>query len=282
MNSEFDYTVAVEAELNYVIPKSERTYMYTFDPPAGQPSTNAALDPRVSLIWNGRVTASVHPFEQSGFTLLHDRSAMRNFFDPDEVRSVYFPEAERLLVAATGADRAIVFDHTVRKHIPGAEDRKHSFRQPVHLIHVDYSDQSGPRRVLDLCADEGSGAPPARIQIVNLWRSMRDSLRDTPLAVCDVRSVASADYVAADLVYPTGPGEVLLLAHNPAHRWFYFPEMNSDEALIFKCYDSRQADCARFTPHSSFVDPTAPPDSPPRESIELRVLLIYREGNASA
>jgi hypothetical protein len=33
---------------------------------------------------------------------------------------------------------------------------------------------------------------------------------------------------------------------------------------------------ARFTPHSAFIDPTAPTDAPPRESIEVRTLVFHR------
>ena len=32
---------------------------------------------------------------------------------------------------------------------------------------------------------------------------------------------------------------------------------------------------ALCTPHTSFVDPTAPEDAKPRESIELRALVFY-------
>jgi hypothetical protein len=33
---------------------------------------------------------------------------------------------------------------------------------------------------------------------------------------------------------------------------------------------------ARFTPHSAFIDPTASPDAPPRESIEVRTLVFHK------
>ena len=34
---------------------------------------------------------------------------------------------------------------------------------------------------------------------------------------------------------------------------------------------------ARFAPHTAFIDPTAPQDAPPRESIELRTFVIFGE-----
>jgi len=275
MISKPNQTSSVEAVLNYVTQRRERPYMYTFEPPDGQPSSNIGLDPWTCSIENGRPDVHSFSLEETGFALLHERSAVKDFYDPDQVNRVYYPEAERLLMAATGALRAVVFDHTLRKHVCGAVDRRHTYRQPVQLVHVDYSDQSGPRRVRNLYLDHENSALRSRVQIVNLWRSMRNSLRDAPLAVCDARSVAASDFVRADLVYPTGPSEVFLFAHNPSHRWYFFPEMDAAEVLIFKCYDSMQNGCTRFTPHTSFVDPAMPSESSPRESIELRVLLIY-------
>ena len=50
--------------------------------------------------------------------------------------------------------------------------------------------------------------------------------------------------------------------------------MRRDEALVFKCYDSQRHGCARFTAHASFEDPNSAADAPPRESIEVRTLVI--------
>ena len=113
-----------------------------------------------------------------------------------------------------------------------------------------------------------------RVQIINLWRPIRGPLRDAPLAVCDAASVAFTDFVPSDLVYRDRTGETYRVRYNPAHRWFYVPEMRVDEAILIKCYDSAE-DKARFTAHSAFEDPTAPPDVLPRESIELRTLAFH-------
>lgn len=268
----------IVADVNYIVRKTQRPYMYTVEPPAGAKRSNIPIDTCAIPIFNARPMTSAPSLEVAGFMLLRHRSAMRDFLNSDEVRRVYYPETERMLVAATGAAQAIVFDHTVRRRIPGAEDRRHPFRQPVQLVHVDYSAVSGRIRAQQIRGENPGDlflGQFGHIQIVNVWRSVHDALRDAPLAVCDVRTVDAADYIPADLFYTSGPGEVLLLAHNPAHRWFYFHEMNSDEILIFKCYDSRDDCSARFTPHTSFVDPTTPPDSQLRESIELRVVLVY-------
>jgi len=51
--------------------------------------------------------------------------------------------------------------------------------------------------------------------------------------------------------------------------------MDRHEALIFKQYDSQINGTARFTPHSAFDLPDVPPDTPLRESIEVRCLVVF-------
>ena len=68
---------------------------------------------------------------------------------------------------------------------------------------------------------------------------------------------------------------VQVALHNPGQRWYYFPWMQADEALLFKTFDSETDGRARFTIHTSFEDPDAPADAPPRESIETRCLVFF-------
>jgi hypothetical protein len=175
----------------------------------------------------------------------------------------------------TGADRVHIFDHTVRRRVPGAQDRRDGLRQPVARVHVDHTEKSGPQRVRDLLPDEADELLRGRLQIINLWRPIRGPLRDSPLAVCDAGTVSRQDLVPSDLIYPDRTGETYAVLFSPAHRWYYVPEMERDEVLLLKCYDSRSDGRARFAPHSAFVDPTTPSDAPPRESIELRSLVFH-------
>jgi hypothetical protein len=148
-------------------------------------------------------------------------------------------------------------------------------RTPVQVVHNDYTARSGAQRVRDLLDPEAAAARLAgRFAIVNVWRPIRGPVRTAPLTLADAQSVAPDDLVPVDLVYPERVGEIYELAHNPAHRWFTFPGMTPDEALLIKGYDSAE-DRARFTPHASFEDPTAPPDAASRESIELRTLAFF-------
>jgi hypothetical protein len=169
-----------------------------------------------------------------------------------------------------------VFDHTIRRRIPGVADRATGIpRQPVPRVHNDYTVKSGPQRVRDLLGDEADALLQKRFSVINVWRPIRGPVQDSPLAVTDARSVAQHDLVATDLVYADRMGEIYYVKFNPEHRWFYAPAMRSDEVMLIKCYDSVADGRARFVPHSAFIDPTTPLGAAPRESIELRTLVFY-------
>ena len=57
--------------------------------------------------------------------------------------------------------------------------------------------------------------------------------------------------------------------------------MRSDEALVFKTFDSAVDGRTRFTLHSSCKDPMAPADAPPRESIETRCMLFFLDNRST-
>lgn len=267
----------VKATLNYLAPSQERPRTYTFDPPEGAPRSTVVNDPHDVTIIDVRQIHADFSLDREGFGLVRRASAVSDFYDDAEVERVYYPEAVALLKELTGADRVHVFDHTVRKRVAGGEDRGAGFpRQPVPRVHVDHTAKSGPQRVKDLLPDEAEELLRGRVQIINLWRPIRGPLKDAPLAVCDAQTVEPAQLVASDLVYPHRVGETYGVTFDPAHRWFYVRDMQKDEVLLLKCYDSATDGRARFAPHTAFTDPTTPPDAAPRESIELRTLVFHK------
>ena len=266
----------VTADLNYLTPSVGRPRTYTFEPPSGQPKSNIVPDAHSLPIYDVRPISETVSLDREGFALVRQKSSVKDFYNDDEIKAVYYPEAERLIKAATGADRVFIFDHTVRKRVDGAVDRDSNLlRQPVARVHVDHTATSGRQRVRDLIPDEAEELLKGRVQIINIWRPIRGPLLDSPLAVCDALSVAPADLLASDLVYRDRIGETYSVTYNPAHRWFYLPAMTPDEVLLLKCFDSRTDGRARFAPHTAFADPSTPPDAPPRESIELRTLVFH-------
>jgi hypothetical protein len=268
----------VLAELNYLAPVDGKPRTYAFDPPPGEPKSTALPEARQVPIFDGRPIADSFALDREGFALVRHPTSVRDFYDDNEIRKVYYPAAEAFIKASLRADRVVIFDHTVRRRVEGAADiRGAGPRQPATRVHVDQTHTSGANRVREHLPLEADELLKGRVQVINLWRPIRGPVRDAPLALCDVTSVAADDLVASDLIYPNRNGETYSVKYNPEHRWFYFSDMTADEALFLKCYDSATDGRARFVPHTAFVDPTAPQDAPPRESIELRTLVFHRQ-----
>ncbi|MGY4309609.1 hypothetical protein ACVIJ6_006852 [Bradyrhizobium sp. USDA 4369] len=268
----------VLAELNYLAPTSAKPRTYAFDPPPGEAKSTAVPEPRQVAVFNGRPIAQSFSLDREGFALVRHPTFVRDFTNEKEIRNVYYPAVEAFIRATLRADRVVIFDHTIRKRVPGAPDVRNSGpRQPATRVHVDQTERSGADRVREHLGTEAEELLRGRVQVVNLWRPIIGPLRDTPLAMCDGTTVARDDLVASDLIYPNRNGETYSVTYNSSHRWFYFPEMMPDEALLLKCYDSATDGRTRFAPHTAFVDPTTPADAPPRESIEVRTLVFHRE-----
>jgi hypothetical protein len=271
---------SVVAPLSYVDPTSERPVEYAYPPPNGEPWESCRYEPRAVRIADARALvpgASVHA---EGFELRDAPTAVTDFLDKDEVTGVYYGEAAELALAVTGARHAHVFDHLVRKREAGRPalgfGRRGGGRPSANgRIHNDYTEESGRRRLALVLTDPRAASGVGRYAIVNIWRSIRGPVLDTPLAVCDARSVSAADLVVSEVRYADRSGEIYLLRHSRRHRWFYFPAMDRHEALVFKQYDSQVSGGARYTPHAAFDHPDTPADAPLRESIEVRCLVVY-------
>ena len=276
MNARLQDLPHIDAQLNYLAPMAERPRNYTFDPPPGVPRSNSTHEAHTVAIHDARVVADDISLDREGFAVLRHASAVQDFWNEDELRRVYYPEVQRAIAEATGAAKVFIFDHTLRRRVKGAVDwSREAPRQPATRVHVDHTAKSGPQRVRDFFGDEAEELLRGRVQVINLWRPIRGPLRDAPLAVCDAGSVAPRDLVASDLVYQNRVGETYGVTFNPEHRWFYVPEMQPNEALLLKCFDSATDGRARFAPHTAFEDPTAPADVLPRESIEIRTLAFH-------
>jgi hypothetical protein len=170
----------------------------------------------------------------------------------------------------------IAFDHTLRHRTPGnSRGTAVTPRPPVHRVHVDFTASSGRRKAGEVLGDADHPLLSKRFAVINVWRPIRGPLQDSPLAVSDARTVPFEDLVATDLIYPDRVGEFYTVKFSPSHRWFYAPQMNHEEVLLIKCYDSAPESIARFAPHTAFTDPTASAHALPRESIEVRTLAFF-------
>lgn len=267
----------VSASLEYLRGAAHKPVTYMLAPPGGHAWDTGDHAAMPVTIHDGRGRADAPSLAREGFQLCHAPSAMPSFGERDAIQRIYYREMEDLALAATGARRAIVFDHLVRRRDPGtltpfgARDGQRP--STATRVHCDFTPASARRRLALETEAHGLG-PVKRFAILNLWRTTRLPVLDAPLAVCDARTVAPGDLVAADIVYPTRTGEIYEVLYNPAHAWTYFHGMQFDEVLLFKQYDSADS-VPCFTPHAAFAHPATPPGTPPRESIEIRCLLIF-------
>jgi hypothetical protein len=223
---------------------------------------------------NGRLHADEFVLEKHGFRFVRHNTRVADFYDEDEIRRVYYPEMVALIKAEAGAKRVVVFDHTLRT----ADDELREaakIRDVVRRVHNDYTDWSGPQRVRDLMGAEAEELLKHRFAIVQVWRPIRHPVESWPLAIADARTLSPDDLVVTERRYPDRVGQTSAITWNPNHRWYWFPHMRPDEALVFKTFESAKDGRARFTAHTAFEDPTTPPHARPRESIEIRTLAFF-------
>lgn len=272
---------SIRADLCYVEPSAERLYNYMYEPADGSPQHNCRYEARTASITDARGFWSRPSIDCEGFELWDAPSAVVDFREDEAVRDLYYAECAELACAVTGGRRGYVFDHVVRRREAGRPallfGRHGDGLNPAAAgrIHNDYTEESGRRRLSAVLEDENTRRTVKRYSIVNIWRSIAGPILDTPLAVCDARSVSAADLIVTEVRYATRTGEIYLLAHSPRHEWSYYSEMDRHEALIFKQYDSQVSGVARFTPHAAFDLPRVPPEAPLRESIEVRCLVVF-------
>jgi len=263
----------VQAEIRYTADTGEKLVNETFGPNNIRRRTTGAEEPHRVEIRDARALADLS-LETNGFVLVRHASAVRDFFDVAELQRVYYPEVRALVADLSGARRVVVFDHTLRSG-DEAEREARLVREPVLSAHNDYTEWSGPQRVRELMGAEAPALLERRFAIVQVWRPVLTPLESNPLAMVDARSVAAEDLLVAERRYPQRVGQTYRLRYSPRHRWFYFPRMRRDEAIVFKVFDSTKDGRARFTPHTSFDDPATPPGAPPRQSIEARALAFF-------
>ena len=254
--------------LHYLQRGTEKPASYRIEPPPGVPRWNGIDDPHEVTIEDARGREAEFTLDRNGFALVEAPTAVADFYSPEEIKRVYYPEVERLVRDKLGASRVSVFDHNVRNAT------REGLPVPSRQVHNDHTVNSAPRRVRDHLGADAEELLKHRFGIVNVWRPIRGPVQDSPLALCDARSFTDDDLIASDLVYAHVRGETSRVAYNPAHRWYYFSDMRPDEVLFIRVHDSANDGRARLSFHTSFDNPLTP-GAPPRESIEVRTLVFF-------
>ena len=264
----------IEATLNYIVDDGTKVFTVTAGPGGQDVRSGGTPDPRQITLYNGRPSTADFTLERSGFRFLRHDTKVKDFYDEDEIKRVYYPEMEALIKAESGAKRVVVFDHTLRTADDALRESK-KIREVVRRVHNDYTEWSGPQRVRDLLPDEADELLKRRFAIIQVWRPIRHPVETYPLAMADARTLSPDDMVISERRYPNRVGQTYAITYNPAHKWYWFPRMRREEALVFKVFDSAKDGRARWTAHSAFDIPNTPPNARPRESIEIRTLAFF-------
>lgn len=281
-------------------------------------SLGVSTEERALVIGDARQLASSErmSLQQNGFELLDAPTVSYDFLDHDCVTSRYYRDCEELVAACTGG-RVWAFDHNVRSAGGQADKRREKGGQdvqaPAHIVHGDYTLRSAPERLMQLTqppsvndtlrstsqAQQGlipqdaatqALSDSGRFSIINVWRNIQDvPVLTHPLALGDGLKMEPEDLVVFEIHMPDRIGENYWSKYHEQQKFYYYPEMTRNEALLIKQWDSGgmlartaggQADnrggggCT-FSFHSAFHPQQTPKDAPDRWSIEVRCAVIH-------
>ncbi|TDZ14034.1 Gibberellin cluster GA4 desaturase [Colletotrichum spinosum] len=236
------------------------------------------LDVKPAEVHNARATDQEFSIAATGFQYaqLHPPPDI-DYLDDEQVRKIYFPQLEKLLKEQLCASQVKAFHHVVRNVT--YEDgmvytRKH--RCPARRPHVDVTSRFAPTLMSWDCPDMHADvhANGKHWQMVNAWRPLK-TVRKNPVTVAETGSMAWEDY----LVVPqpeVGPGVEGYWLQRPQdaerqHKWWYMADQTPEDVLLFLQHDSEGA---QVVAHTSFSLP-GPAPAEPRESIEVRLFVVY-------
>ena len=275
-------TLAVTGEFSYLAPES--TVLRRFTAPGASVNTGVYRAYEMP-VRDGRPVRDQFTLDRNGFAIIGHASAVTDFTDRAEVDRVYVGEVAEFVRSYTGADQMATLGWTLRRSAAPGENAS----QPqAALVHDDYSVAGARGRAeAAYAADFPDGPGFRRALITSLWRVFSPPPQDWPLAICDYTSVGPGegldnrlyfvDKIPADLyaeMPEDSPGTSgFEFHHNPAHQWWYFPDMTRDEILLFTLNDSDRSRAWRV-PHSAFHDKAARA-TVPRHSIEFRTIAYF-------
>ncbi len=274
----------VQAEINYVRnPVPPGVPPLTFITEQDELSTMVTL-PGVPM-WIEDLRGQETSLNREGFVLVPHKSKVADFHrieeDP-EVDRLYCEEIAALVKQLTGASHVFLQGGGKKRYGPKAVDRLEGLPNalPALYPHGDTIDQSAAQlasRILEYVP--GLSLEGRRWAHINIWRPITPPPQDYPLALCDARSIAPGDgetVVAHTVTRSIGEMSFATTGymHNPAHRWCYFSDMTPDEVLVFITFDSDPARPHQVA-HTAFLDPTCPPGTPTRGSVEMRALALF-------
>ena len=232
-------------------------------------------------------------WQDCGFELVQFPSAVTDWTDQEALNSLHLDETEAFLKGVTGCDAVLYYPPLLRTRAHAAAQADLA---PIQFVHSDYThdyrsmieDSGHPYHDILKPSMDRAGVDmsdirnASRVLTLQCWRNIGPARMDYPLAFCDTRSVELGD-LTPHLVEEYGgvkTGFTSFIGRPPElsqHEWYVYPEMQEDEVVLFRAYDSARAEQEQpfWTLHTAFRDPTQPDDAPGRESLETRGICLF-------
>jgi len=229
--------------------------------------------------------------DQNGFQRIDSVTSLNpaDFLDEEKLKNVYFKEVEKEMKRITGAEDVIVWNHFIRNEgaVTGiAQDHNRSTLGYSRAIHCDTHPYSAEMVMKNFIQATGrTDLLGKRFVYLTAWRNINhEPVRDNHLALLDERSLVKPDdiIVRDNFSIDAVVGKykiiqyILWKKNADKHLWFYFPDLTREELILHKQFDSDTTKQGRMVFHTSVPDPTAPPNIPPRGSIEVRAFCFFK------
>jgi len=243
-------------------------------------------------IHNARESTNTLSVWNNGFEIVEIPSVVNDWNDAKNIEENHYAEINDWARNFTGCDKVLFFPAITRS--PAAEQQSSDYA-PIEFAHSDYTEQYAdmirdaqhPYHAIlqpsmtraGLSAEQLSQAK--RILTLQLWRNTGTKLMDHPLALCDATTVPRSQ-LSEFRVERYGGVEAQFdsfvmsrPADGTANDWYCYPQMEKQEVLLFRAFDSDCVDKGTpfWTPHTAFRDPHS--SSNPRSSVEMRAICIF-------
>jgi hypothetical protein len=246
------------------------------------------VEQREVEIRNGRAAARQPSLDEEGFQIVtcpsrvvHERLdellAERSPLQMPQAHIDYWKDTIPLISKLSGANEVLPVHASGVRFSPRA-DKSKTHMTPAGWAHLDYDPDEAAVQLNETLELNGRQIRPYRRYVLYQgWRALTPPPQDFPLALCEGRTVATADIVPIEYHMSTEARDVTYRSrgsrYSPQHRWWYFPDMTLNEMLVFKGFDSERPGEVQ-TLHTSFADRSAK-GPVPRASVETRYFALY-------
>jgi hypothetical protein len=252
---------------------------------------------RIGEYYPGLSPSSPECMDRLGLSLAHLESECTNIYDSEEVRRVYYPEIEKLLLDFfPDATDALVYNHDVfDKDYKGDRTEDQDSHNPgvnanyANLVHNDLNDNSGRVRCRELLTKnlrnfgrtqhyteaEADAKMSRRFMSINLAKPI-ETIEQFPFVLCAWPSFADQPYINNYRIYDDRVGETTRFTYRPDHEWYWFPRQQPTEVSMLKCYDSvTDGSVSRWSFHTACIDPNVPTTAPCRKNVVVRSFVFF-------